>query len=99
MDRPLLVMAWLHELLLQRQSEGGLLMPAPILSRVYAVRVCGWRGNPAVPCHSGLSFAIPHAVTPCAKPPHIKCLPVTWASPLLLLLLTCLAFCSVCLMA
>jgi hypothetical protein len=37
MDRPLLVMAWLHELLLQRQSEGGLRMPAPILSRVYAV--------------------------------------------------------------
>jgi hypothetical protein len=37
MDRPLLVMAWLHELLLQRQTEGGLRMPAPILSRVYAV--------------------------------------------------------------
>jgi len=38
MDRPLLVMAWLHELLLERQSEGGLRMPAPILSRVYTVR-------------------------------------------------------------
>lgn len=37
MDRPLLVMAWLHELLLQRQSQGGLRMPAPILARVYAV--------------------------------------------------------------
>eukprot|EP00775_Hariotina_reticulata_P003539 gene3539-3808_t len=35
MERPTLVMTWLHELLLQRQAAGGLTMPAPILARVY----------------------------------------------------------------
>jgi hypothetical protein len=37
MERPTLVMAWMHELLLQRQAAGGLAMPAPILARVYQV--------------------------------------------------------------
>jgi hypothetical protein len=40
MDRPMLVMTWLHELLLQRQAVGGLGVPAPVLARLYTVR-CG----------------------------------------------------------
>ncbi|WIA42693.1 hypothetical protein OEZ86_008645 [Tetradesmus obliquus] len=35
MDRPLLLLSWVHELMLQRQTAGGLRMPAPILARVY----------------------------------------------------------------
>jgi hypothetical protein len=38
MDRPLLLLSWVHELMLQRQTAGGLRMPAPILARVYTVR-------------------------------------------------------------
>jgi hypothetical protein len=37
MHRPALVMAWLHELLMQRQQDGGLEVPAPILSRAYQI--------------------------------------------------------------
>jgi hypothetical protein len=37
MDRPLLLLSWVHELMLQRQTAGGLRMPAPILARVYTV--------------------------------------------------------------
>jgi hypothetical protein len=57
MDRPLLVMAWLHELLLQRQTEGGLRMPAPILSRVYAVSECA-QGGRGIVFRSVLHFTI-----------------------------------------
>jgi hypothetical protein len=39
MDRPLLLLSWVHELMLQRQTAGGLRMPAPILARVYTVRM------------------------------------------------------------
>ncbi|KAF8057858.1 hypothetical protein HT031_005804 [Scenedesmus sp. PABB004] len=35
MDRPLVVLAWLQQLLLERQAAGGLRLPAPILARVY----------------------------------------------------------------
>lgn len=35
MERPYLVMAWIQELLVDRQRQGGLDVPAPILSRPY----------------------------------------------------------------
>eukprot|EP00878_Enallax_costatus_P042731 GHUV01050188.1.p1 GENE.GHUV01050188.1~~GHUV01050188.1.p1 ORF type:complete len:455 (+),score=154.01 GHUV01050188.1:390-1754(+) len=38
MDRPFLVLAWVHELLLERQAAGGLRIPAPILARIHTVR-------------------------------------------------------------
>jgi hypothetical protein len=35
----LLLLSWVHELMLQRQTAGGLRMPAPILARVHTVSV------------------------------------------------------------
>jgi hypothetical protein len=34
------LLSWLHELMLQRQTAGGLRMPAPILACVYTVSDC-----------------------------------------------------------
>lgn len=37
MDRPFMIMTWLQQHLVLRQQEGGLNMPAPIVTRIYQV--------------------------------------------------------------
>jgi hypothetical protein len=75
MDRPVLVMAWLHDLLLQRQTDGGLHVPAPILQRVYAVSLVGVSGerrvNPVAIAHQPVSSrwrCLPCLVAHCLTP-------------------------------
>lgn len=52
MDRPHIVCAWLHELLVRRKAEGGLAVESPILTRVYQVCVRGLRQNACDRCYA-----------------------------------------------
>jgi hypothetical protein len=47
MERPYIVLTWIHQVLMERQREGGINVPAPLLNRAYHLLSDGMqvRGN------------------------------------------------------